>query len=146
MDVDSAQAKQHPLISEFLTLVEETVGDGVLGFRDLQNRPFMKFWKHMIIYRFEDAQNDFRVVFYGSQVVSRYDADWTGKLMSEMGFAETYDTVFELNKKIIEGERRVFASGNLHWQGREYRKWHQMKMPLKNSGGANDVLMLVDFA
>ena len=146
METDSATAREHPLINEFSTLVCNTVGDGLLDFRDLQDEPFLKFWKHLIIYRYEPEINDFRVIFYGSHVVSMYGADYTNKLLSEMGFHGAFKDVFTLNMRIINGERRVYASGDLFWQEKEYRKWHQVKMPLKRKDSVNEILICMDIS
>ncbi|NQW01361.1 MAG: hypothetical protein HQ483_16780 [Rhodospirillales bacterium] len=144
-ETDSAAAREHPLIQDFCALICATVGDGLLEFKDIQARPFMKFWKNFIIYRYEPAEDDFRVVFYGSHVASMYGADHTGKLLSEMGFNEVYQEVHTLNKRIIDGDQQVFASGTLFWQNKKYRIWHQAKLPMKRDGGENEILVLMDY-
>lgn len=144
MDADSIDAKKHPLIKEFVNLVEETVGDGVLDINHIQEPPFMKFWQHFIIYRYEKDINDFRVQFYGTHTVSMYGADWTGKLLSEMGFAEAYDDIYKMNMNVLNGDRRIYAQGTLFWQNREHRKWYQVKMPLQRKGAINEVLICID--
>ena len=141
----SAEAKTHPAIMEFVNLIDETTDHGVLDFIDLKTRPFMQFWNRFIIYRYEDVLNDFRVILYGTNVASLYGADWTGKLLSEMGFADAYDKIHEWNMKIINGEKRLYASGTLFWQNREHKNWHQVKIPLQRNGKINEVLIYMDF-
>jgi len=138
---NSNSAREHPLIKEFLSLVEETVGDGELSFTNLKSRPFIKFWPFLFIYKYEKEIDDFRVILYGSHIVNMYGNDFTGKLMSEMGMKEAYRDIHQLNIKIINGERRVFASGDFHWQNREHKSWHQVKMPLERNGTINEVLV-----
>ena len=146
MKFDDKASKDHPLIEEFVNLVCDTVGDGVLEFSNLETPPFLKFWPHLIIYKYENDIDDFRVVFYGTHVVKMYGAEWTGKLLSEMGFAEAYDEVRELNMKALNGDHRVYSSGNLFWQNKEHRKWYQIKMPLQRHGDINEVLVCMDIS
>lgn len=144
MDNDSTEAKNQPLIKEFVALVEKTVGDGVLDFNHLKDSAFMKFWKNIIIYRYDEDIDDLVVVMFGSYISKMHEADFTGKTLSEMGFGEKYDYTFALNMKIINGERRVYANGNLYWKEREYRKWYLVKMPLQRDGKVNEVLSCMD--
>jgi hypothetical protein len=146
MEDDSIKAREHHLIKAFTALVDETVGDGILSFDDLKSRPFLKFWKHLFIYRFDEQADDFRVILYGTHIVTMYGNDWTGKLMSEMGMNEAYADIRALNMRIINGERRVYASGNFFWQNREERIWHQVKMPLQRNGDINEVLICADIS
>lgn len=144
MDQDSTAAREQPLIKDFLSLVENTVGDGVLSFNDLKSRPFTKFWPNLFIYKYEKETDDFRVTLYGTHIVSMYGNDCTGMLMSEMGMNEVYRDIHQLNLKIINGERRVFASGDFNWQNREHKIWHQVKIPLMRNGMITEVLVCAD--
>jgi len=144
IDLDSAAAKGHPLIKEFVSLVDETVGEGVLDFSHLRQRPFMKFWQHFIIYRYEQDIDDFRVKLYGTHVVKMYGVDWTGKLMSEIGFADAYDDIYKMNMKAMSDRNRIYASGSLFWQNRETRSWHSVKIPLSRNNDLNEILILMD--
>jgi len=146
MDKESNTAKENPLIKSFVQLVDETVGDGVLDFSDLKAAPFLKYWKHLFIYKYEENINDFRVVFFGTHLVEMEGTDWTGTLMSEMNYAEALDEIHDLNMKIINGERRVFANGTIFWNKREYRNWHQVKMPLQRNGIMNEVLICMEIS
>jgi len=146
IDADSKSAKDHPLLRAFVGLVEQTVGQGVLDFTDLQSRPFMKFWQNLVIHRFDSASDDFRNIFWGTQIGLMFGQDCTGKLLSEMGYGEAYDTIRDLDMQIINGERRIYASGTLFWQGREQRQWHQVKMPLQRNGRINEVLFCADIS
>ena len=145
MDEQSTAAKENPLIKEFVTLVEETVGDGVLDFSHLQMRPFMKFWPNLNFHRHEGDLDDFRNVFWGTYCIHMFGKDCTGLLLSEMGYGDTYEKLIYDNMRIIKGERRVYASGDLLFQGREHKEWHQVKMPLQRNGSVNEVLNCVDF-
>ena len=101
MDVNSTDAKEHPLIKEFVTLVDETVGDGVLDFKHLQLRPFMKFWSNLNFHRYEKDKNDFRNVYWGTNCISMFGMDCTGKLLSEMGYKNAYDEFYDTNFVIL---------------------------------------------
>ena len=141
MKFDGEEAKSFPLIKDFVDTVQRTKGSGHLDFRDLQRREFMKFWKNLVIYNYEESLNDFRVVFYGTHLVEMYGRDWTGKTLSEMGFAEVYQDVLDMNLRVLKDEPLLYANGTLFWKNQEYRTWHQVKMPLQRKGKINEVLM-----
>lgn len=145
MDEQSTAAKENPAIKEFVTLVEETVGDGVLEFTHLHRHPFMKFWSHLNFHRYEKDLGDFRNVFWGTYCTHMFGKDCTGLLLSEMRYGGDFDEFFRNNMRVLNGERRVYASGNFLFQGREYIEWNQVKMPLQRNGRINEVLNYVDF-
>ena len=145
LDRDSQAAKEHPLIKEFVDLVDETAKDGVLSFADLTTSPFMKFWRYLVIYEFEPELTDFRVRYWGSHPVTITGNDWTGKLLSEMGYMDSTEEIHVLNMEALEKRKRIFASGNLHWQSREHIDWNQVKMPLCRGESINEVLLCLVF-
>jgi len=126
-------------------LIDETVGDGMPHLKDIQCPSFMKFWKHLFIYRHLIQQKDFEVVLFGSNVVSFYGMEATGKRLSEIGLGEAYDSVYETNMRVINGERRVFSNGTLFWQNREHLDWHHVKMPLIRKGSEIEVLSCIAY-
>ncbi len=146
LEVDSPSAKEHPLIKEFVGLVDETVGDGILDFTDLQEPPFLKFWAHFIIYNYEEPIGDFRVVLFGTHVAVFYGMDGTGKLLSEIGLGEAHDEIHNLTLRVMKGDRRVYSNGTLYWQNNEHRVWNQVKMPLQRSGRVNEVLTCMHYS
>lgn len=139
----SLTAKEHPLIRELVDLIDETVGPGVPYLHHIQQQPFMKFWKNLFIYKYLSSINDFEVVFFGTEVVTYFGMDPTGKLLSDIGLKEAYASVYEANMRVIKGERRVYSSGTLTWQNKEHRKWHHVKMPIIRNGDEIEVLSCI---
>jgi len=143
-NVDIAATK-NPLLVEFVGLVDEITSDGIPDFADISSPPFMKFWRHFIIHRYDAQLADFRTILYGSHIVEIYGHDCTGMLLSEMGFGEAEDMVREMNKRCLDNRERIFATNSLFWQDREHRIYHQVKMPLRRNGEINEVLVCMTF-
>jgi hypothetical protein len=129
--VPSVNAQNHPLIQEFVALVNATAPDGVLSFADSQTRPFMKYWPNIIISEYLKSEDDFLCRFLGTALVENYGADHTGKLMSERGTKEVQEFLMQLNLDALKGEGPIYASGNVFWDSKAHKKWHQVRMGLK---------------
>lgn len=140
-----AKAQNHPLIQEFVGLVNETTDTGILQFSDITEKPFMKFWKNFIIHKYEPDVQDFRTVFYGSHIVELYQRDCTGLLLSEMGFSDAFEMVLNLNKKVIDTRQWLYASNSLFWKDEEHKVAHQVKIPLQRGDAVNEVLVCMTF-
>lgn len=144
MDTNSTAAKEHPTIKEFVNLVDKTVGDDVLDFAHLREKPFMKFWSNFILYQYEEDNNDFRIKFHGTYITTNYGEDWTGKLLSKVDLGDEYNNAFNQNLQIIKSEHRVYASGTFFWKNREHKKFYHVKMPLRRNDKINEVLLCAD--
>ncbi len=142
---DSLKAKENPVISEFIQLVEETVADGVLSFSDLQEKKFMRFWRRFLIAEYVEDKNDFKIVFFGTELPFGHSKDWTGYLLSEMDFGESEDTIRQLHLDVLNNNKRTFNSGTFKWSGREYKEWDHVKMPLKRGDRIIETLTYVAF-
>jgi len=140
VDVHSKDAENNPFIKLFVNLVDETAGEGVLDFRDLQARPFMKYWQHFILYRYQPDIDDFSIRMFGTHLVDMIGKDCTGGLMSEIGLSTSFHTLYDINIRVISENIRIFTSGTLFWQNREHKQWHSVKMPIRRNGQVNEVL------
>jgi hypothetical protein len=129
--VPSGTAQNHLLIREFVALVNATAPDGALSFSDTQTRPFMKFWSNLIISEYLKNENDFLCRFLGTTLVKNYGADHTGKLMSERGTKEAQEFLMQLNLDALKGEGLIYASGNVFWETKTNKRWHQVRTGLK---------------
>ncbi len=106
----------------------------------------MKFWKHLFIYRYLSDIDDFETVLFGTTVVSYYGMDATGKLLSDMGLGDAYESVYKANMRVINGEQRVYSSGTLFWQNREHLKWHHIKLPVIRKSDEREVLSCIVYS
>jgi len=129
--VPSLNAQNHPLIQEFIALVNATAAVGDLSFADSQSRPFMKFWPNIIISEYLESENDFRCRFLGTKLVDNYGGDHTGKLISERGTEEVQQFLMQLNLDALKGEGPIYASGNVFWESKTHKIWHQVRLGLK---------------
>lgn len=141
---DSQEAKDQPVIVEFVQLVRTTVGDGVLDFSHLQTRPFMPFWKSFSIVEYLQNEDDFRSLMCGSELANAYGRDQTGKRISELEFGEIEDEMRQLHFDALKGEL-VYASCTFGFQKRDYKKWHQVKMRITHNGRANETVAVLAF-
>ncbi len=140
-----SRAEQYPIIADFLGLVAATARGRPLSFDEVESRPFMKYWRYLIIFRHEPAISDFRVSFFGTDVVASYGEDWSGRLLSDSGFTLGFDKIYQVNRKVMETQEMAAESGVLDWQDRDHMKWHQVKLPLSRNGEVTDVLTIICF-
>jgi hypothetical protein len=128
-------------LSEFLDLI----GDKTISFEEISDRHFHHFWKYLIIYRHQPDNRDFHVIHFGTDVVGSYGEDWTGKILSQVSHEMSFEQIYNDNLEVMENRSRLFANGDLDWQDRGFKKWHQVKMPLMRNGGINEVLICMCF-
>jgi len=141
----TSPALDFPPISEFLKLAQSISPDCVLSSTDIQSRPFMKHWRHLIIFQHVPKEEDFRVSFFGTKVVRNYGEDWTGKLLSECGFILGFDKIYRTNRQVMKTRKMLAESGSLDWQDRHHKKWHQVKLPFRRNDEITDVLTIICF-
>jgi len=146
MSVENELPAEYSLIDDFVDLVDASTAGGVLRFDQLESGPFMQYWKNLIIYRHEPDISDFRVILFGTEVAGSYGEDWTGQLLSTAGFEKGYEAIYRVNLEIMSNGKRIPDTGTLEWQGRDYRSWHEIKMPLKRNGEINEVLVYMCFS
>ena len=127
-------ARSHPLIDDFIVLVEKTRGEGVLNFADLQTPLFMPYWKNLCILEFVPGKEDYRFRFWGTELVHLYEYDLTDKMMSQVYPDDRYKHLHDLHTESMKDQETICASGNLAWMDREHTKWHQVTMPLERNG------------
>ncbi|HEY9080065.1 hypothetical protein [Magnetovibrio sp.] len=139
------EAMRHPLIVDFVDLVDSSTTDGIPTFSLIETRPFIKFWKHFIIHKWIEGQQDFLTVFYGSHICEIYQRDCTGLLMSEMGFGEALNSVKAMNKEALDSKKRIYATNSLYWKDEKHKVFHQVKMPLRRNHDINEVLVCMTF-
>ena len=79
IQVCSSDEISDPRVHDFM----DTVGNGeILDFADLQQNFFMKFWKHIVIFRHETG--DFKYIFFGTSLVDTFGSELTNKFVSEL--------------------------------------------------------------
>lgn len=139
------EARTHPVIAAFAKLVKDTVGDGVLDFEHLKTPPFMSYWAHLAIHRFEDEIGDFRAIMWGSHIVQMFGKDCTGMTLPEIGYGPREETVRQINLMVMNERKTIYKSGDFYWQDQEFKKWVQIKMPLMRNGEVREVLFCQDF-
>jgi len=133
------------LIGTFLGLVDLTCEDGIPDFHTIQSLPFVHLWPNMIIYRHEPVVHDFRVVLFGTEIVHSYGEDWTGQLISQSGFEKEFDVIYGVNMDIIEKRIRIHDRGTIDNPERGYKRWYEVKMPLRRNGEIAEVLVFMCF-
>ncbi len=140
------KARAHPVIARFAQLEEEARTGVVLEFIDLQSRQFQDLWKHFIIYRFLEAEDEFQVVFFGTYLVDIHGTDWTGKRLSELGLSEdAAEAIRDLNRKTLSNGNRQYNSGKINCDVSSYKIWRQARQPLARHGRVNEVLVCMCF-
>jgi len=146
MNYKARAAIEHPFLNEFINLVDATAPDGIPSTTILLSEPFTKFRHNLIIYRHEPDLKDFRVILFGTEVVESYGEDWSGRLLSEVGFEKGYEIIYQVNLELLDGGARTADSGNLKRHFSDYKSWHEIKMPLRRNGEVTEILVFMCFS
>ena len=130
-----------PLLLEFMA----AIGDWeYLDFENVIQRNFMKFWPYIQIHRHEDG--DFAYVFYGTHMVENFGVDRTGSKVSEISNHIRKNEFLNMLLDVLTTKKPIYAVGDLKIDGREHKKWQQVKMPLQLNDEINEVLAFIVFA
>jgi hypothetical protein len=89
-----------------------------------------------------EGGRDVRVRLMGTQVIAMFAADVTGRLVSEIWFADELAECFRLCRKCVETGEPVAAEGSYHWLGRGYVAWQCVMTPVRRDG-ADQLLCLL---
>ena len=144
--VDCDEAKQKPQIAEFVDLVDQTAGaGGVLHQNQFQDAAFVKYWSNSMIAVLDELKDDFKFLFFGTELVSLHGRELTGKFLSEMGLRTTEDTVRQLNANVIENRTPIFSSGRVDIMHEDFKKWWHVKLPFERNDGIPSTLTYVVF-
>jgi len=106
-NTSSERINENPKIKEFVDLVHSTKGDNWLKFADLQKRPFMQFWKNMVIAKYHDEMDDFEIVFYGVTIVDLLKRDATGKFTKDDDYTVSSPKISEAHWKVLKEEKKI---------------------------------------
>ena len=138
--VTSSAEITEPVVLEFMAALE---GREFIDFDELQQKKFMKFWPYIAIHRLED--DDFTYIFNGTHLVESFGFERTGLKVSELPNQRRKTELFEILHDILTNKKPIFGKGDLNIDGRAYKKWQQVKMPLQRKGEINEVLTLLVF-
>ena len=140
---ESIIAKENHIVAEFVRLLEETVGDGVLSFSDIQEKKFMPFWQYFIIAEYIKKKHDFKIIFFGTAMRSAYENDYTGSYLSEMNFGKQEEAVRQLHLDVLNDNKRLYSHGCFDWFKQDNTNWYQIKVPLKRGDLVKETLTCV---
>ena len=143
LERESIIAKENPIVAEFVRLLEETVGNGVLSFADLQEKKFMPFWQFFIIAEYIEEKQDFKIVFFGTAMQKAYVTDHTGSYLSEMNLGDQEEAVRQLHLDVLNNRKRLYSSGCFDWFKEGNTNWYQVKVPLKRGSLEKETLTCV---
>jgi hypothetical protein len=129
-----------PNVQEFMGAVGD---NGYLDFEVLQQKPFMKFWKNLVIHRHVD--DDFKYIFFGTNNVKIFETDRTGTLLSEIPNPIRKKDLSEVLLKVIATKQTVYSIGNLKIDEKDYHHWQRVMLPLRRKGEINEVLSFIAF-
>jgi hypothetical protein len=129
-----------PIIREFTALVGD---DGIIDFKTLKQKDFVKYWPSMSIHRYEDG--DFTYIFYGTQLVQNIGTERTGDKVLALTNHNFKRELFDNLLDVLTTKKVMFLIGSLEGNDRGYIKWQQVKVPLRRGGEINEVLSLFSF-
>ena len=85
------------------------------------------------------------MIHFGVDVVGSYEEDWTGCFLSEVEHEMDFEQIYDDNLNVMKDHSHLFASGDLDWKDRGYKKWHQVKMAMERKEAINEVLVCMCF-
>ncbi len=132
-------ARANPLVRQFVDTVDGQFETGIPTFAGLEKRVLMPYWRNLIIVR-QLPDGDFLMVFFGSGVVAGFNRDLTGTKLSESLEGEVLERITEKNRRCLNDRSRIYSSGNMEWQHRDYTRWYQVKMPMERNGKIDETV------
>jgi hypothetical protein len=121
-------------LSSFHGLVASDMIDGVIEFKSIQQRRYMKFWQNLCISRLVDTDGNYEIVLWGSELTKRYGKDLTGTRVRPEDLGTDYEVVSWHHYKTIKHNDMSYLSGTLGWQDRDHIKWRQIFVPMLKNG------------
>ena len=100
-------------------------------------------YRAIAINKYEDG--DFTFVFFGTDLVNNIGYERTGAKVLELTNHTRKEVLFDALMEIHTTKETLFAAGNSKKEGREHKKWEQVKMPLRRNGKMNEVLSFIVF-
>ena len=88
----------------------------------------------MYIYEAVDGGRDFRLRLVGTQVVTLFSGDPTGRCLTEIWASSEIETNLQLMRKCMGTGEPVAAEGSYHWRGRAFIEWQCVITPLRLDG------------
>jgi hypothetical protein len=128
-----------------MSLVEETVGDSILEFKQLQTEPFMGHWKNLCIIEYVEDMDDYRFKLWGTDLTRLFESDPTNKMMAMDYPDEKYKNFRDLNADALKESQMICSNDTLDWMNRDHAKWHQVSMPLSRKNKILETLSFVLF-
>ena len=130
-----------PLILEFISAISD---QEYLDFEVLQQKEFMKFWPYIAIHRYADG--DFTYIYFGSYLVDHFGFERTGVKVSEIDHPVQRNELLHILNEVLNTKKPSYAVGNLEIFKKGYKKWQQIKIPLRRNGQINEVLSFIVFS
>jgi hypothetical protein len=86
-----------------------------------------------------DAGRDFRLRLAGTNIVTLFGTDPTGRLLSGFWFGGEVEAVLDLLRRCVTAGEPVAMEGSFHWRG--FRQWECVAAPMRIDGpGAGQIL------
>lgn len=140
--LDCVQARAHRDIRNFVELCDRTRGSGLIDFEMLQRREFIPYWSFLAILRWDVARQDFVFVFFGSDLVAKVGADFTGRPLSAGGEVVAAHAR-EANRRALSEHGPVYFSDTLGWRGKSYIRQYGVIMPLRRKDTVTETVTRV---
>ena len=149
LSIGSQNENDHPLITEFVDLVNETVSENVLDFADIQSKPFIRFWPNLLILKAaEDKANrpDAFIKLWGGAWVGAPGSEMTGKNFSEINLGNVKDEILKTHLKSLKDREMFIAYSLPNWTGMNFEiGCRHVTFPLKRRDGVTETLTCASF-
>ncbi len=127
---DSKEAKENETLAAFMKVLEPGNDHEIVDFRTLQDRPFMKFWPNFCIAEFVEEVQEWKVTYWGTEILKSYGTEMTDKYLDEEEIGSQKDEILEDFFNAVREDKTSFASGTIDWKNKNYTTWYRVVMPL----------------
>lgn len=143
---DLPETIDHPEIVNFQNLCAEICGDAPVSFESLWSNPkFYPFWRDCIIMRWDEQRQDFRILFWGTDIANGYGRDLSGKYLEDDTRKGSESKFRPLHLESFREQKKIYVGGTMDWVDKEYANWSMLIQPLSRKGKVSETLAFVGF-
>ena len=110
---DLAETQDHPNLINLLDVCNATCGEQAVQFSNFKSSPFLEFWSSSLILRWDAKRNDFRYIFWVTQLATVYGLELTDKYISDGDHKNRKKPFIKAHFESMSLEKLVYLSGTL---------------------------------
>jgi hypothetical protein len=128
-----------------LWLLKRAASGGLPSWRDFAPQELKAWMGNLAVLDAPNAARqtplrDFRYRLWGTRLTELFGSDLTGRLLDEAGYGAHEPRMRQLFETVTNGQIAM-SSGSVYWQGRGYRRFRSIFLPLSTNRSDIDQIL-----